>query len=197
MFLLTFGNPPDSDRARHPHHSRMHAATGVSSCARWRAVLPPPRRRRDRARRVVSAAADDSDAPSPSRDAAVATTSATTATRARSRSRSAREISSSIASYLAALRVVNPTRYAAIATSMARYGGGALRKSRTKGAFPDSWSLPFAVGVELLAGFLEAVTITEDEMIGVRAGDERALRAIGAYVKVLRGAMAVGVPPLP
>jgi len=173
----------------------MHAATGVSSCARWRAVLPPPRHRRDRARRVVSAAADDSDAPSPSRDAAVATTSATTATRARSRS--AREISSSIASYLAALRVVNPTRYAAIATSMARYGGGALRKSRTKGAFPDSWSLPFAVGVELLAGFLEAVTITEDEMIGVRAGDERALRAIGAYVKVLRGAMAVGVPPLP
>ena len=175
----------------------MHAATGVSSCARWRAVLPPPRHRRDRARRVVSAAADDSDAPSPSRDAAVATTSATTATRARSRSRSAREISSSIASYLAALRVVNPTRYAAIATSMARYGGGALRKSRTKGAFPDSWSLPFAVGVELLAGFLEAVTITEDEMIGVRAGDERALRAIGAHVKVLRGAMAVGVPPLP
>ena len=175
----------------------MHAATGVSSCARWRAALPPPRHRRDRARRVVSAAADDSDAPSPSRDAAVATTSATTATRARSRSRSAREISSSIASYLAALRVVNPTRYAAIATSMARYGGGALRKSRTKGAFPDSWSLPFAVGVELLAGFLEAVTITEDEMIGVRAGDERALRAIGAHVKVLRGAMAVGVPPLP
>ena len=34
-------------------------------------------------------------------------------------------------------------------------------------------------------------------MIGVRAGDERALRAIGAHVKVLRGAMAVGVPPLP
>ena len=51
--------------------------------------------------------------------------------------------------------------------------------------------------LELLAGFLEAVTITEDEMIGVRAGDERALRAIGAHVKVLRGAMAVGVPPLP
>ncbi len=75
-----------------------------------------------------------------------------------------------------------------------KVGGGSA-------TYPSSWSGPFALANELIAGFLEAVGASNElERYRSRTrgeGDEEALRRVGEYVRGLRGVMAVGIAPMP
>ena len=131
---------------------------------------------------------------------------------------------SSSSAVLSALFSLAPQRFSAIGVSMFRNGGGALRhhasiarggrrrdsRSSSRGggggggrdgggvgvAYPPTWSLPLTLGVELLASFLTELLSTK-EVNRLKGGDTRALASLGAYVRGIRGTMAVGVPPLP
>ena len=75
-----------------------------------------------------------------------------------------------------------------------KVGGGSA-------TYPSSWSGPFAFANELIAGFLEAVSASNElERYRSRTrgeGEEEALRRVGEYVRGLRGLMAVGIAPMP
>ena len=99
-------------------------------------------------------------------------------------------------------------RFTAMSLSMVKSGSGALRHhasiarrrddaDRDTGVtYPPSWSLPLTLGVEVLASFLTEILSTK-EIDRLRGKDTAALASLGAYVRGIRSAMSVGVPPLP
>lgn len=101
-------------------------------------------------------------------------------------------------------------RYAGSGAAMLRNGGAAVRHhvavARGKsGTRPLSWSPGMTVGVELLAGFLEGISIDDEEVAAVRfrqnkstgTDDQKSADRLLVYLQSLRAMMAVGVPPLP
>ena len=108
----------------------------------------------------------------------------------------------------AALTALLSERFTAMSLSVVKSGSGALRHHasiarRRDGAgadtgvtYPPSWSLPLTLGVEVLASFLTEILSTK-EIDRLRGKDTAALASLGAYVRGIRSAMSVGVPPLP
>ena len=95
---------------------------------------------------------------------------------------------------------------------MLRNGGAAVRHhaALARGdtdavTRPLSWSPLMTVGVELLSGFLEGITIEDAEVAALRSrsrddgetSDPKRAERLLTYLRSLRAMMAVGVPPLP
>lgn len=80
-------------------------------------------------------------------------------------------------------------------------GGPGGKMGGGSATYPSSWSAPFAIANELIAGFLEAVSASNElERYRSRTrgeGEEEALQRVGEYVRGLRGIMAVGIAPMP
>ena len=102
------------------------------------------------------------------------------------------------------------SRYTGSGAAMLRNGGAAVRHhaALARGDIdavtrPLSWSPLMTLGVEMLSGFLEGITIEDAEVAALLSRDDcetsdpKSAERLLTYLRSLRAIMAVGVPPLP